>query len=99
MSMNLKRIIKSHESERSEFQPQILDLANASHRLRLEKLFAKRKIQHVSDDYKEQLRELFSIHHPALAHLHDFEARFKAYFTELVREQPLAYYGAWAYFS
>lgn len=76
-------------------RPTIFDLSREKEGTQLTALFDSGAIRRVSDDYRGQLRELFAVDNPRLAHEPSFEERFEAYLSGLgdIRLQ-----GCWVYF-
>ncbi|KKW20166.1 MAG: UBA/THIF-type NAD/FAD binding fold protein [Parcubacteria group bacterium GW2011_GWA2_51_10] len=75
-------------------RPQFFNVAVESSRSEMRALLTDSVIG-VSDDYREQQRELFAIRNPALAHLREFDAQFDAYYEDLGNA---AEGGRWVYF-
>ena len=80
------------------FVPVLFSLAKTSDRAAIKKLLAAHKIQSVSDDYEEQLKELFAVQNPSTVYEPDFGARFEKYIKMLDAKAPLAEHGYWAYY-
>lgn len=78
--------------------PTIFDLLRQGDRQRLSRLLARRMVQHVRDDFQEQLREHFQISNPTLVFAPDFEDRFQQYLAPLAKKTPLWQRGRWVYF-
>lgn len=87
---------KSHETVGSS--PSIFNLQNSDARTRVAALLDDQKIQHVIDDYEEQLREYFQITNPTLVYAPDFETKFQEYKKGEEARTPLWQHGQWVYF-
>jgi predicted ThiF/HesA family dinucleotide-utilizing enzyme len=79
-------------------RPVILNLNKTSDQNKLEKLFAERKITAISDDYHEQLKELFAVQNPSLVYTPGFGEHLKAYVKKLEAKATLTAHGRWVYF-
>src|SRR5579862_7251583 len=87
------------------YEPTIFNLKIERDRRAIKKLLASHKIQNVSDDYEEQLRELFGIKNPSWVHAPDFGAKFKAFHVGLKKaalknskQGSLAEHGRWVFY-
>ena len=74
-------------------RPVILNLNKTSDQNKLEKLFAERKITAISDDYHEQLKELFAVQNPSLVYTPGFGEHLKAYVKKLEAKATLTAHG------
>ena len=97
-NLSLKKILEEKSRINSESKPIIFNLKNQKDCLSLEALFKQNKIQQVSDDYKEQQRELFAVNNPALVYTSEFQQKFQEYFNSLTAKEPLWQQGRWIYF-
>lgn len=80
------------------FEPVIFNLTRERDRRAVKKLLASREIRSVSDDYREQLQELFAVQNPSIVYGPDFKPRFAAYCAALAARAPLAEHGRWIYY-
>ena len=80
------------------WKPVLFSLNNPTDAREFEKLVAKKLIAHISDDYEEQLRELFAVRNPALIFEPDFEEKWRAYCDSITKKISLKKHGVWAYF-
>ncbi len=80
------------------YAPIIYDLGQENDRKTVENLFADQKVQNISDDYTEQLKELFQVNNPSQIFSPDFGAKFEAYLAGLTASLPLWQQGKWAYY-
>jgi predicted ThiF/HesA family dinucleotide-utilizing enzyme len=74
------------------------DLKITRNKEALNKLFESGKIIRVSNDYREELLELFGIEHPTEVYQPGFKESFEKYYTEVQKENPLLEQGVWVYF-
>lgn len=79
-------------------KPGIFNLNKIADSNALGKLFAQKKILAISDDYHEQLKELFAVQNPSLVYTPGFGEHLKAYVKKLGQKAPLNTHGRWAYF-
>lgn len=91
---NLADLIKRGASS----QPLFFNLAKESDATEMDSLIEKGSIQHVTDDYEEQLRELFGVKNPTLVYTPDFEKQFEEYYSALKTSSPINHQGLWVYF-
>ncbi|HVO28635.1 MAG TPA: ThiF family adenylyltransferase [Candidatus Paceibacterota bacterium] len=94
----LEKVLVRHAGVDVGFEPVIFNLASGKDRGEVKKLLNARKIQSVSDDYDEQLRELFGIKNPSMVYAPGFEEKFRSFRTALGRTMPLSEHGRWAYY-
>jgi tRNA threonylcarbamoyladenosine dehydratase len=80
------------------FEPAIFNLKLEKDRRAIKKLSVAHKIISVSDDYEEQLRELFGIKNPSWVCAPDFAAKFKAFHGSLKKQISLAEHGRWVFY-
>ena len=78
--------------------PLFFDMGKPADVDRLNELFAEGGIRRVSDDYKEQLLELFGVLNPPLVYAPDFKDKFEAYCEGLKKKGDLRRQGNWVYF-
>ncbi|MBI3631804.1 MAG: ThiF family adenylyltransferase, partial [Candidatus Staskawiczbacteria bacterium] len=78
--------------------PIIFNLAKEDRQNQLADILDKGFINQVSDDYAEQLKELFAIKNPTLVYTPDFENKFKNYLKTVESKNPLFEQGRWVYF-
>ena len=86
------------------YEPRIFNLKIEKDRRAVKKLFASHQVLSVSDDYEEQLRELFGIKNPSWVYEPDFAAKFKAFHGGLKKQaskasaKNLAEHGRWVFY-
>jgi hypothetical protein len=78
--------------------PIFFDLTHAKDRSSLSRLLNSHRIASVSDDYIEELRELFAIKHPTMVQSPNFEPAFKKHLGTITAKMPIARHGVWVYF-
>lgn len=79
-------------------RPVLFDLSLPEDQGRFKDLLASGAIQHISDDYEEQQRELFGVRNPQKVYTPSFEAEFQSFFATLGSGDALAAHGRWVYF-
>jgi len=82
----------------SESKPILFSLVKKEDKITFEKLFAKGKIQHINDDYREQLVELFAINNPKSVFSPDFEKLASDYVNKIEKKTSLNEQGTWVYY-
>ncbi len=98
MGQEVERFLTEKSKVGAEPKPLVLDLHKESDQTKLKKLIAENKIQHVADDYEEQLREYFQVQNPAIVYAPNFEDEFQKHLVGLKAEAPLWQQGRWVYF-
>jgi molybdopterin/thiamine biosynthesis adenylyltransferase len=96
--MDIEKKLQGFSAQKIESKPTIFELSNADHQKQVQVLFDQGKIQHVSDDYEEQLLELFGVNNPSKVYTPTFKQEFKEHFENLKSQVPLWQQGRWAYF-
>ena len=96
--MNLRRVLSKKTSTEIVWQPVIFDLRKQKDTAALGRLFARRLVHYVVDDYEEQVREYYQVLNPTYVYSSDFEAKFLQYRTSLEKRTPLWQQGRWVYF-
>ena len=89
---------KSKERKGGLRTPLILNVSKDSDRKKLSQLLHKHRIQHVVDDFENQLEELFQIHNPQLVYSPGFREKFSAYLRQLVGKKPIWQQGRWVFY-
>lgn len=95
---NIYAILKKRIFSFSPSRPIFFNLAKTQDQSALAKLLQKNPGIYITDDYQEQLRELFAIKNPPLAFQSDFEKKFLEYQKNLTSKASLWQQGKWAYF-
>jgi len=96
--MEIEKILTEKSKIFSESKPAIFDLNQKNDGTSIAKLFSENKIQHVVDDYNEQLHELFAVKNPSKIFSPTFEEEFGSYISDLEKEKPFQCRGKWVYF-
>lgn len=97
-SMDVGSVLSRKSKIGAPSAPVLFDLSRQGDRQRLARLFKSRAVQHVRDDFTEQLREHFQISNPALVYAPGFEEKFQAHLAALAKKKPLWQQGRWVYF-
>lgn len=92
--MNTEQKIKEYTQKEISFRPVFFNLAKTEDAENFSKLFDSEKVVRVSDDYEEQLRELFSIENPDKIFSPDFQELFQTYLKNIT----LSAHGTWVYY-
>ncbi len=79
-------------------RPAVYDFSLSDHVSLAKDLLKSGAVREIGDDYEEQLRELFAIDNPSVAHAADFNARFTAYRNGLNEKIPEWRQGKWVYY-
>src|ERR1700734_3847351 len=95
---NLEALLVKKSKLELGYEPAIFNLKLEKDRRAVEKLFAAHEILTVSDDYEEQLRELFGIKNPSSVYAPDFAAKFKAFHLSLKAQASLTEHGRWVFY-
>lgn len=82
----------------ANFKPIFFDLSIESDKKDLHTLLLSQRVQLLSDDYTEQLREYFQISNPSIVYTPNFENRFQEYLTGLEKMSPIIEQGRWVFF-
>ena len=96
--MEIDELLQSYKDDGSICKPEIFDLNTDQNRQRIKELLKQGEIKFVSDDYEEQLKELFQIDHPTKIFNTDFEKEFKGYLKNLEKEKPFWRHGNWIFY-
>ena len=98
MSQELKKHLDEKVAAVIDSRPAIFDFKSEDDQKSASDLFASGKIQAVTDDYREQMSELFAINNPSMVYAPDFKKKFEDYYSALEKECPLWQNGRWVYF-
>ncbi len=79
-------------------EPEIFSLTKSDHCDKLTKLIQLGEIRHSSDDYEEQLRELYAINNPSHVFLPEFKREQEAFLHDATSQTPLWQQGMWVYY-
>lgn len=96
--MKLEEILKEKSKILSESKPTLLDLNKEEDKATISKLINESKIQHVVDDFEEQLRELFAVKNPSKVFSPTFKDDTGNFISSLEKEKLLHLHGKWGYF-
>ncbi len=92
---DLKDTLHARSREAPLTSPQLFNLSKKEDSKALEELFEEQQVRRVSDDYDEQLHELFAVQNPATVYTPQFETNFSVFKKTL---GDLTVHGIWAYF-
>lgn len=108
---NLEKLLVKKAKIDLGYEPTIFNLKLEKDRRVVKKLFASHQILSVSDDYEEQLRELFGIKNPSWVYAPGFAEKFKAFHAGLKKQaqknsrattkasaKNLAEHGRWVFY-
>lgn len=98
MMDDIKQRIDVALAIRFDSRPLFFDLSGEDARKHLADLFNGGKIQRVSDDYEEELLELFGVNNPSLVYTPGFKEQFAAHVAMLDAAMPRWQQGVWVYF-
>ena len=79
-------------------KPFFFDLGKPDDREKIGVLFSQGAIRRVSDDYKEQLLELYGVNNPPLVYAPGFKEKFEEHYAGLQKEKTIREQGNWVYF-
>jgi hypothetical protein len=85
-------------SKQTEYKPVIFDLSKVSDQKILKSLIDEGKLLHATDDYEEELTELFGVNNPNLVYTPDFRKLVLNYIQELNTALPSWKQGRWVYY-
>src|SRR5690349_4846058 len=94
----LEKILNKKAQLVSPSKPVIFDFSIASDQKIVVQLIEEQKIQHITNDYKEQLKELFQVNNPTLVYTPDFGKEFDQYYVSLNKNSDIWQQGRWVYF-
>lgn len=95
---NLEKALAREAKKKLPYEPIILNLEKSRDIRALNNLFKKNKIQRVSDDYMEELQELFAVKNPSLVYTPEFPLLFKKYVLDIKKKKPLYKHGRWVFY-
>ncbi len=96
--MNIQELLSRKVSEIQSSTPQFFDLKKEEDVKKVSELFEGKMIVSVSDDYEEQMKELFQIQNPTLVYAPGFNEAWETHLREEKAKAPLHQYGVWVYF-
>lgn len=98
--MDIESRLNEMSGHRAVSRPRIFDCADEFHRAAIMQLIDSGEIQHVVDDYQEQLRELFQINNPTLVYDPSFDEQFRKHLSNLKEEcTTFTRHGRWIYYA
>ena len=96
--MKIEEVLSQKSKISSESKPAIFDLNKEEDKASIAKLIDKNKIQHVVDDFEEQLHELFAVKNPSKVFSPTFKGELESCIADLEKGKPFQFYGKWVYF-
>jgi hypothetical protein len=94
----IKQYIDEFSTKKVSVEPVFFNLKIDKDKETLNELFESGGVIRVSDDYREQLLELFGIEHPTAVYQPEFKESFEKYYKEVQKDNPLSEQGTWVYF-
>ncbi len=96
--MELTEILKQKSKVVADSKPKIFDLSSQDDERLFISLLSENKIQHIVDDFKEQLHELFAVNNPDKVFNPNFKDEFENHFSDQEKQNSLIKTGRWVYF-
>lgn len=94
----LDKFLQRGDRSRDFSKPMLLKLSKSADKAALSKLVEKGAVQHVVDDYREQLLEYFQVQNPSLVYHPSFQNEFRIHLEKLQSKAPFLEQGTWVYF-
>ena len=98
MSNGIQESLEKLKETKSLAKPKFFKLSQKHDLEEFSRLIKEKEIQHITDDFEEECRELYAIRHPDRVYTPDFEKEFLEYYADLQKKTPLHEQGIWAYF-
>src|SRR5689334_8031553 len=95
---DLSTLLADKSKKEYEVNPTIFDFTKTEDQTKVEQLISSGLIQHIVDDYEEELLELFGVKNPSLVYTPNFKDTFRNHFEELKKERALWQQGLWVYY-
>lgn len=92
------KFIKNKINKKKVSVPGIFDISLSSDEKKLSKLIKSGNVDHVVDDFTEQLKELFAIRNPNIVYSSNFEKEFALFLKRETKKAPLFFHGRWVYY-
>ena len=89
--MKIEEVLSQKSKISSESKPAIFDLNKEEDKASIAKLIDKNKIQHVVDDFEEQLHELFAVKNPSKVFSPTFKGELESYIADLEKGKPFQF--------
>lgn len=96
--MNIQERINQISKKDISSEPIIFDLKIDNHKEKLLELLNSNQVNQISNDYIEQLKELFAVKNPTLVYTPDFEKQFKNSLKENEEKAKLFLHGKWVFY-
>jgi tRNA A37 threonylcarbamoyladenosine dehydratase len=94
----MEKILKKIGEGKGVYKPEIFSLSNKADLKKIESLIEAGYIQHISDDYMEELREYFAVMNPAEVYKPTFEDKFREYVASIEKKHSLLAHGLWVFY-
>jgi hypothetical protein len=94
----MEKILKKIGEGNNIYKPEIYSLSNKADLKKIEKLIEAGYIQHISDDYMEELREYFAVMNPSEVYKPTFEGKFREYVASIEKKHSLMAHGLWVFY-
>jgi tRNA threonylcarbamoyladenosine dehydratase len=95
---HLEHILNKRTGKTVAARPQFFNFSRQKDYLAAQKLLTQNQNIAVTDDYVEQLKELFSVKNPSLVYQPNFNTSLGSYLKKLIKTKSLARQGIWVYF-
>ncbi len=95
---DIKEYLEHAALKKQPIKPTFFDLSKESDQKQVRELFEKGEIQHVTNDFEEELRELYAIKNPTKVYTPEFTTLFDAHRKELQTSLPEWQQGLWVYY-
>lgn len=95
---DIGKLIEELKKEDHGHTPVIFDLSKEKDESQLRGFLKYGVMRSVSDDYDEQLKELFAVDNPHLVFAPDFKDRFQKYYDGIAARGPMYKEGRWVYY-
>lgn len=98
MQDDIGKLIDELKKEDHGHTPVIFDLSKEKDEGQLKGLLKYGVMRSVSDDYEEQLKELYAVDNPHLVFAPSFKEQFQEYYDSVIARGPLYREGRWVYY-
>jgi hypothetical protein len=98
MPQSNEQKINEYAQVKTVYRPIFFDFKKNEDAEKFSTLLDSGKVVRVSDDYEEQIRELFSIENPDKIFLPNFPELFAEYLAGISKNSPLSTHGMWVYY-
>lgn len=95
---SMEKILNKVNKEKEIYKPEIFNLSKKADLEKFKKPLKNGRIQHISDDYMEQLREHFAVMNPSEVYKPTFEGKFCEHVTNIEKRGHLWSHGLWVFY-